>query len=93
LAPDETRAFMVRSSDWKYVSFDGFPPQLFDLGEDPQELTDLGQSNRHQAIRTEMESRLSVWLKHRRMRTTIDHDMIARRTDNAGDRGYLFGIW
>lgn len=93
LAPDETRAFMVRTSDWKYVSFDGFPPQLFDLRADPQELTDLGRSDSHQTIRAEMEARLADWLKHRRMRTTIDHDTIARRTDNAKDRGYLFGVW
>lgn len=31
---------MVRSGQWKYVYHDGYPEQLFDLADDPEELND-----------------------------------------------------
>ena len=34
-------AFMVRKGDWKYVYYVGFEPELFDLRQDPEELTNL----------------------------------------------------
>ncbi|MDJ0627105.1 MAG: sulfatase-like hydrolase/transferase [Rhodobacter sp.] len=36
-----TGAFMVRWDRWKLVHYQGFPPQLFDLAEDPHELRDI----------------------------------------------------
>ena len=35
-------AFMLRRGPWKYVHYEGYPPQLFDLAKDPEEATDLG---------------------------------------------------
>ena len=32
---------MLRDERWKYVHFHGFPPQLFDLVNDPEERLDL----------------------------------------------------
>jgi hypothetical protein len=32
-APDECRGTMVRTERWKYVDWQGFGPQLFDLRE------------------------------------------------------------
>ncbi len=40
--PDECRAWMVRTDRWKYVFWQGFRPQLFDLDADPDEYCDLG---------------------------------------------------
>ena len=40
--PGECRAWMVRDARWKYVHWQGFRPQLFDLHNDPQEYFDLG---------------------------------------------------
>lgn len=37
-----TAAFMIRRGRYKYVHYVGYPPQLFDLSEDPEELRDLG---------------------------------------------------
>jgi arylsulfatase A-like enzyme len=93
LAPDQTRAYMIRTVSWKYVSFDGFAPQLFDLKNDPKELTDLGTAPDHDKIRQQLENRITHWLRHRKSRKTISFDDIDRRTDNAKDRGYLFGVW
>ncbi|MDB5774060.1 MAG: Choline-sulfatase [Herbaspirillum sp.] len=36
-----TGAFMIRHEQYKYVFYVNYPPQLFDLKADPEELTDL----------------------------------------------------
>src|SRR6185312_4239446 len=43
LGPERGRGYMVRTQRWKYVLFEDFPPQLFDLAADPHELDDLGR--------------------------------------------------
>jgi arylsulfatase A-like enzyme len=93
LAPDQTRAYMIRTNKWKYISYDGFRSQLFDLENDPNELTDVGPSAEHTSIRQDMENQLTQWLRQRRSRKTISFDQVDARTDNAKDRGYLFGVW
>jgi arylsulfatase A-like enzyme len=93
LAPHEARAFMVRTAGWKYVRFEKHPPMLFDLEADPSELTDLGRTPGHDAVRAEMEARLYDWLRTRRLRVTLSDETIAARTGKAKQRGYLFGVW
>ncbi|TNE40515.1 MAG: DUF4976 domain-containing protein, partial [Alphaproteobacteria bacterium] len=93
LAPDEARAYMVRTDRWKFISYDKYDPQLFDLETDPKELHDLGQSEDHAAILIEMEDILNDWLRKRRNRTTISHEDIEKRTDTAKKRGIYFGVW
>ena len=39
-----TGTFMVRWNSWKYVYYVGYPPQLFNLDADPNELTDLAKN-------------------------------------------------
>ena len=36
-----TSAYMLRRDNWKYIAYQGYPSQLFDLEDDPQELRDL----------------------------------------------------
>jgi arylsulfatase A-like enzyme len=93
LAPDQTRGYMVRDDRWKYVSFDRFPPQLFDLEKDPKELKDLGKSPDYEDIREMMEARLTAWLRLRRNRTTVTHERIEQTTGNAKSRGIYYGVW
>ena len=50
-----TGSFMVRSGDLKYVHHVGERPQLFDLGEDPDELVDLGRDPGRAADRSYCE--------------------------------------
>lgn len=91
--PSASRAWMVRSSRWKYVEFLGHRPQLFDLEADPCELIDLGVSPAHKDIRQEMRNQLFLWMQTRKMRVTLsDKDVIAR-TGTHKKRGYLFGVW
>ena len=42
---DEARMTMIRDERWKYIHVLGFPPQLFDLAEDPDELKDRGRED------------------------------------------------
>jgi arylsulfatase K len=36
-----TSSFMLRRGNWKYIAYDGYEPQLFDLQSDPYEMTNL----------------------------------------------------
>ncbi len=51
-------AFMIRKGRWKYNHYIGFPPELFDLATDPEELEDLGRSQAHEGIREMMHCEL-----------------------------------
>ena len=92
-APDESRAWMLRTERWKYVEYEGFRPQLFDLVADPREQNDLGDDPGHEAVRRAMHERLFEWMRNRRMRVTISDAEIAQRTDTHRKRGFLFGVW
>ncbi len=91
--PGQSRAYMVRTERWKYVEYDGFRPQLFDLAADPRELNDLGADPAHEGIRGELRERLFAWLRDRRMRVTMSDAEVAERTDTHMKRGYIFGVW
>ncbi len=93
LEPHECRAFMVRTTDWKYVFYESCRPQLFDMQNDEEELNDLGESDEHGDIRAELHERLFKWLRTRPIRSTMSEADIAKRTGSAKKRGYLFGVW
>jgi arylsulfatase A-like enzyme len=93
LAPHEARAFMVCTAQWKYIFYEHFPPQLFDLSVDPDEFHDLGASPEHAVVRATLHERLFAWLRTRRTRTTIADSTIAQRTANTRQRGILIGVW
>ncbi len=93
LPPGQTRAFMVATERWKYVSFLGFPPLLFDLKNDPEERQNLGPSPDHDGIRKEMENLLSNWFKSAKIRATTSNEIVEERTDNHKAKGIFFGEW
>ncbi len=93
VSPARARGWMVRTDRWKYIAYEGFSPQLFDLKQDPDEFEDLGQSAAHAAVRQHMEARLLGWLCERRIRTTVSDEEVENRTGNARARGILFGVW
>ncbi len=53
-----TGYYMIRWGNYKYVHFEGYAPQLFDLAGDPGELTDLSRDPAHAAAVAEGERRL-----------------------------------
>lgn len=91
--PSDARATMIRTDRWKYVLFEGFRPQLFDLVNDPRELRDLGAEPDYESIRGELHERLFTWLRKRAIRTTMADAEIAKRTDTARQRGIIIEIW
>ena len=67
---------MVRTEDWKYVHWEGFRPQLFDLDADPRELFDLGADPRHDAVRARLRERLFDWIATGKRRTTVTDEAV-----------------
>ncbi len=93
VSPDKARAFMLRTARWKYIVYEGFRPQLFDLENDPCELADLGADPRFASIRTDLDQRLFAWSRNRRCRITMSDQEVEKRTDTHRQRGILFGMW
>jgi arylsulfatase A-like enzyme len=87
------RATMVRAGRWKYVRFEGFRPQLFDLVADPQEFHDLGAADGHGAIRAEMEARIARWRAGCRNRVTMSDAEVTARGDRSKVGGVRIGEW
>jgi len=92
-SPSMARSTMIRNDRWKYVHFEGFRPQLFDLETDPKELRDLGAHPDYADTRAMMHEQLFEWFRTRANRTTISDDVVEARTDTARDRGYLIELW
>ncbi len=53
-----TGMFMIRFGRYKYVHYEGFRPQLFDLGSDPLETRDLALDPSHEATLAQGEKLL-----------------------------------
>lgn len=61
--------FMLAHGRYKYHHYVGYAPELFDLVDDPEETTDLGNLRSYQAVRQDME---------RRLRAIVDPDAADR---------------
>ncbi len=57
-----TGAFAIRAGKWKYVHYAKYPPQLFDLENDPDEINDLAADPRHAAALEECRKKLYAML-------------------------------
>lgn len=93
LGPSDARGYMIRTNDWKYVHFKGFPPQLFNLAADPDEFVDLGRSPDHEKIRQDMHNRLLERLLTRKNRTTMTDDEVLGVRDKESRSGIIIGRW
>ncbi|NDP41977.1 MAG: sulfatase-like hydrolase/transferase [Aromatoleum sp.] len=89
----DCRAYMLRTAQWKYVHWQGFRPQLFDLAADPRERFDLGADPRLAAERRALHEGLFDWLASRKRRTTVDDARVEDRTDMHRRHGVHIGIW
>jgi arylsulfatase A-like enzyme len=92
-SPDECRAWMVRDARWKYVEWEGFRPQLFDMQADPQEMWDLGSAPEMASVRSAMQGRLFAWLRKTKRRTTVTLPEVEARTNNHHNAGVHYGRW
>lgn len=78
------RQRMIRSGSWKLIYYDGYPPQMFDLAKDPDEVRDLAADPAHAATRQRLLARLLADWQPR----DIDRRMRLRRSDKD-----LIGAW
>ena len=92
-APGACRAWMVRTDRWKYVHWQDFRPQLFDLAADPDEFDDLGDDIPREAVRREMRERLLAWFMRLRRRVTVTDDQVEAGTAAHKRAGVFFGQW
>ena len=51
-----------------------FPPQLFDLRDDPGELRDLGRDARYRKVRARLRKRLHEWRRRLKPRVGMPFD-------------------
>ena len=95
LPPSECRATMLRTDRWKYIHYENFRPQLFDLKNDPHELDDLGADPAFEPVRTDLESKLFHWFRQRKTRTTLSDSQIEAMFGgwNQIKRGIYVGYW
>jgi choline-sulfatase len=53
-----TGAFAIRVGKWKYVHYVKYPPQLYDLEDDPEEIRDLAAESSHAGALEECRKKL-----------------------------------
>ena len=95
LPPSECRATMLRTDRWKYILYENFRPQLFDLKNDPNELFDLGTIPAFESVRTDLDRQLFRWFRRRKTRTTLSDEQIKAMFGgwNQIRRGIYVGYW
>ncbi|NLR41136.1 sulfatase-like hydrolase/transferase [Novosphingobium sp. ERW19] len=90
-AIDQTGIVAVVGAQWKLIACPGFEPLLFDLVNDPHELTDRAGDPGCAEVRAELEAALRDWALRPR-RVTESAASIERRTDTQVTRGIKLGI-
>jgi len=89
----DARMVMAFDGRWKYILVEGFPPMLFDLESDPEELTDLGAAPEHEAERDRLREAIFAWLRRHHSRITISDEEIERRYGTELPDGIVIGYW
>ncbi len=85
----ECRATMVCDTRWKYVYYQGFPPQLFDLDQDPDELNDLGADPGYASVIRHLKDALFEWQYSLKRRVGLDYE---HARDQGPERDEQYGI-
>ncbi|KAA0910117.1 sulfatase-like hydrolase/transferase [Aquicoccus porphyridii] len=91
---DDAQLFMVADKRWKLIHAEGgHRPILFDLANDPDELSDLGESPDHAEVIETMYARLFEWARRPAQRTTVSREtLIEMRTKSRG-KGIVLGVY
>ena len=69
-----TAGFMLRSGEYKYIRYVGYPPQLFDLVNDPGELTDLSEDPAYESVVNALDDELRRMLSPEEIDTRAKSD-------------------
>ena len=85
---------MIREARWKYIHYNLFRPQLFDLHKDPNELNDLGEDPDHAQVREEMRKLLIDSRRRLKARTGMAFDNLAGMGPERDETlGIVIGRW
>jgi arylsulfatase A-like enzyme len=92
---EQCRLFMAFDGRWKFIHASGFRPMLYDLLEDPQELTDRGEDVSCTDVITRLQSALFDWALHPKGHITTSREKIAAYANQQLQLkgGILIGIW
>lgn len=92
--PHECTGWMVREDRYKLIVWEGYPDQLFDLHDDPQELHDLAGDAALAPVQRRLRESLLHWMLERRRRTSETGAQVVART-HAHERmmKILIGVW
>ena len=93
LGASDARGYMIRNNEWKYIYFKGFPPQLFDLKNDPEEFKDLGQLKDHSKVRNEMRELLLKKLVSRKNRVAASDEFVLKDRNYTKEDDIMIGVW
>ncbi|MDF0600831.1 sulfatase-like hydrolase/transferase [Psychromarinibacter sp. C21-152] len=90
----EAVLFMVADKRWKLVHAEGgFRPILFDLENDPQELTDLGDREEYAEVIEAMYDKLFRWARRPSQRTTRTEAQLKEMRTKTRKRGVVIGVY
>ena len=90
----EAVIFMVADKRWKLVHCEGgFRPILFDLENDPDELTDLGDRQDHAEVIAAMYDKLFAWARRPSQRTTRSEAQLIEMRTKTRRRGVVIGVY
>lgn len=94
IPPEQCSATMIRNRRWKYIHYRGYPPQLFDLEEDPNEFNDLGQDPDFKSVRKRMKETVFDWQCSLKNRVGLDYDcMVSQGPGQDEEFGIVIGRW
>jgi len=85
-----TGFMMLREGRWKYITYPGFAPQLFDLESDPFETNDLGLTTEHSPIRERLHQRMC---KEFADPVVINENAFADQAERIKELGGIDGIY
>ncbi|GAB2906375.1 sulfatase-like hydrolase/transferase [Paralcaligenes ginsengisoli] len=89
---DRCHGIVAFDGRWKYVHYDGLPPHLFDLHNDPNELEDRGKDNALNDVKADMKDCLFDWMFQRKRHPTIS--LAAADAYHAREqRAVKIGLW
>ena len=93
VSPKDARLFMVATSKWKFMHAEGgFPPMLFDLQADPQELRDVGRSPDYQEAVQICYEMLHSWALRCGQRTSLTTDHLIANRGKSRRKGIVLGL-
>ncbi len=86
--------FMIADKRWKMVHCEGgYRPILFDLENDPDELTDLGDSAEHAEVIEALYDKLFAWTRRPSQRTTRSETQLIEMRTSSARRGIVLGVY